>query len=342
VGADGNSVDGAYVRKAATQMLAQIGQLPGVQAAAFIRGLPFQGAPDGSFEIEGRRLPADPHLYPDADYRMITPGYWKAFGVPIVEGRGFTEDDQRSAQQVAMVNQSFVKKFFPAGDAVGERIRFMGFDCKPQFMRIVGIVPDMRASGLRRPPSPEVYADYLQHADAAMNVALLVRGPQILQPRIEQIVTSLNRNTAIHFESMNGLISGTIARDRFQTALLGIFAGCALLLAVVGVYGLLSYGVTQRTSEMGVRMALGANSGSIVRLVLGQGSAIVLTGIVLGLVGSLIATRLLRTMLYEVRANDPWALLVVVAGFTLAALVACYLPARRASRIDPAEALRTE
>jgi len=340
--ADGNSVDGAYVRQAATQTLVQIGELPGVQAAAFIRGLPFRGAPDGSFEIEGRPLPADPHMYPDADYRMITPGYWKAFGVPILKGRGFTEDDQRSAQQVAIVNQSFAKKFFPAGDAVGQRIRFMGFDRKPQFMTIVGIVPDMRASGLRRPATPEVYADYLQHADSAMNVALLVRGPEILQPRIERIVTLLNRDTAVHFESMEGLISGTIARDRFQTALLSVFAGCALLLAVVGIYGSLSYGVTQRTSEMGVRMALGANSRNIVQLVLGQGSAIVLTGIALGLLGSLVATRLLRAMLYEVKASDPSVLLVVVAGFTLAALAACYLPARRASQIDPAEALRTE
>ncbi|HEY6991340.1 MAG TPA: FtsX-like permease family protein, partial [Bryobacteraceae bacterium] len=171
---------------------------------------------------------------------------------------------------------------------------------------------------------------------------LVVRGPEILQPHIERIVTSLNRNTAVHFESMDGLISGTIARDRFQTALLSVFAGCALLLAVLGVYGLLSYGVTQRTSEMGVRMALGANAGSIVRLVLAHGSAIVLAGIALGLLGSLVATRLLRAMLYEVKANDPSALLVVIAGFVAAALIACYLPARRASRIDPAEALRTE
>lgn len=339
---DGDSVDGAYVRRAGTQMLAQIGQLPGVQAAAFVHGLPLRGTSRGGFEIEGRPLPADPHLYPDADYRMVTPEYWKAFGIPILKGRGFTEDDQRSAQQVAIVNQSFAKKFFPAGDPLGQRIRFLGFERKPQFMTIIGIVPDMRASGLKRPISTEVYADYLQHADSAMNVALVVRGPASLQPRIERIVTSLNRSTTVNFESMEGLISGTIARDRFQTALLSVFAGCALLLAVVGVYGLLSFGVTQRTSEMGVRMALGANSRSIVRLVLGQGSAIVLIGIALGLLGSLVATRLLRAMLYEVKANDPAVLLVVVAGFTLAALAACYLPARRASRIDPAEALRTE
>jgi putative ABC transport system permease protein len=342
VSADGNSVDATYVRQAGTQMLGQIEQLPGVQAVAFIHGLPFQGAPDGSFEIEGRPLPADPHLYPDADYRMITSEYFKAFGIPILRGRGFTADDQRTAQQVAIVNQSFEKEFFPAGEILGKRIRFLGFDRKPRFMTIVGIVPDVRASGLSQPARSEVYADYFQHADSAMDVALVVRGPASLQSRIEQIVTSLNGSTAVNFESMDGLISGTIARERFQTVLLTLFAGCALLLAVVGVYGLLSYTVTRRTSEMGVRMALGANSGRIARLVLGQGGVLVLVGVALGIVGSLIATRALRAMLYEVQTSDPLALLAVVAGFVAAALVACYLPARRASQIDPSEALRAE
>ena len=175
-----------------------------------------------------------------------------------------------------------------------------------------------------------------------MNVSLVVRGPANLQPRIERIVTSLNRSTAVNFESMDGLISGTIARERFQTALLTLFAACALLLAVVGVYGLLSYTVTRRTSEMGVRMALGANSGSIARLVLGEGGVLVLAGMALGLVGSLMATRVLQAMLYEVKTSDPWAILAVVASFAAAALVACYLPAHRASRIDPSEALRAE
>jgi len=137
------------------------------------------------------------------------------------------------------------------------------------------------------------------------------------------------------------LISGTIARERFQTALLSLFAACALLLAVVGVYGLLSYTVTRRTSEMGLRMALGATSGSITRLVLGQGGALVLVGVMLGSIGSLLATRALQGMLNGV-ASDPGALLVVIAGFLLAALFGCYLPARRASRIAPLDALRLE
>jgi putative ABC transport system permease protein len=339
---DGNSVNGTRVREMGTQMLDQIGQLPGVQTVAFIHGLPFQGGPDGSFEIEGRPLPADPHLYPDAEYRMITSDYFKAFGMPILRGRGFTANDQRTAQQTAIVNQSFERQFFPAGDPLGKRIRFVGFDHKPQFMTIVGIVPDVRSFGLNKPARSEVYADYFQHADTVMNVSLVVRGPLSLQPRVERIVTSLNRSTAVHFESMDGLISGSIMRERFQTSLLALFAACALLLAVLGVYGLLSYVVTRRTSELGVRMALGANSGRIARLVLGQGGVLILAGVALGLVGSLIATRSLQAMLYEVKTNDPSVLLVVVILFAAAALLACYLPARRASQINPSDALRAE
>jgi predicted permease len=339
--ADGNSVDATYVRQAGTQMLERVEHLPGVQAVAFINGLPFQGAPNGSFEIEGRPLPPDPHMYPDASYRMITSDYFKTFGIPILKGRGFTPDDQRAPQQLVIVNRAFEKEFFPTGESLGKRIRFMGFDRKPQFMTIVGVVPDVRSFGLSQPARPEVYADYFQHADTRMDATLVVRGPASLQPAIGQIVTSLNRSTAVNFESMDGLISGTIARERFQTTLLGVFAGCALLLAIVGVYGLMSYTVTRRTSEMGVRMALGADSGSIARLVLGEGSVLVLAGVAAGLIGSLIATRALQAMLYEVKTNDS-SVLLAVAGFAAAALIGCYLPAHRASRIDPSEALRTE
>jgi len=179
--ADGNSVDGAFVLQIGSQILEQVKNLPGVQATGFICGLPFAGTPDGSFEIEGRPLPADPHLYPDASYRMVTPDYFKAFGLPILKGRAFTAEDQRGGQQVAIVNQAFEREFFSNGKVVGTRIRFLGFDRKPQFMTIVGVVPDVRADGLSRPASPEVYADYFQHADTRMDATLVVRGPANLQ-----------------------------------------------------------------------------------------------------------------------------------------------------------------
>ncbi len=340
--ADGNSVDGAYVRRAGSQMLVQIERLPGVQAAAFIHGLPFEGAPDGGFEIEGRPLPADPHLGPDADYSLVTPDFFRAFGLPVLKGRGFTGDDERSTSQVVVVNVALEKKFFPNGDAVGKRIRFFGFDRKPEFMTIVGVVPDVRNEGLRRPVFPEVFVDYFQHADTRINASLVVRGPGSLQPRIKQIVTLLNPDTAVNFENMDSLILGTVARERFQTVLLALFAACALLLAVVGIYGLLAYTVTRRTSEIGVRMALGATRSAITRHVLQQGATLVGLGIAAGLTGSLAVTRVLESLLYQVRTTDASALLAAAAGFALAALAGCYLPARRASAIEPSQALRTE
>jgi len=339
---DGNSVDGAYVRQAGSRMLRQIEALPGVQGAAFIRGLPFEGAPDGGFEIEGRPLPSDPHAFPDADYSMVTADYFRAFGLPVLRGRGFLDGDEDSAQQIVIVNTAFVKRFFPNEDAVGRRIRFLGFDAKPRFMTIVGIVPDVRNAGLRQPVFPQVYAHYFQHADTAMDASLVVRGPTGLQPRIRQIVTFLNPNTAVDFATMDSLISGSVTRERFQTALLTVFAACALLLAVVGIYGLLSYTVTRRTAEIGVRMAVGASRGTILRHILRQGGILVASGAAAGLIGALLVTRVLRSMLYEVSATDGMALLAVTVGFALAALAGCFLPARRASAIDPSQALRSE
>ena len=340
--ADGNSADGAFVRRVGAEILRQIQRLPGVKAAAFIRGLPFEGAPDGGFEIEGRPLPADPHAYPDADYSMATTDYFRAFGLPVLKGRGFTDQDERSGEQVAVVNAAFERQFFPNAEAVGKRIRFLGFDMKPRFMTIVGVVPDVRNEGLRRPVFPQVYASYFQHADTAMDASLVVCGPAGLQPRIRQIVTSLNRNTAVDFESMDRVISGTVLRERFQTVLLAIFASCALLLALVGVYGLLSYTVTRRTGEIGVRMALGASRGTITRHVLQQGGVLVVAGMAAGLIGALLVTRVLHSMLFGVSPTDVSALIAVAGGFAVAALAGCYLPARRASAIDPSEALRAE
>lgn len=339
--ADGDSVDGAFVKRVGSQILMQVGQLPGVESVAFVKGLQFEFAPDGGFEIEGRSLPADPHLAPDADYRLVTSKYFELFRIPILRGRAFTTADARSSTQVAIVNQSFVREFFADSDALGKRIRFFGFDRKPQFLTIVGVVPDVRAS-FNEPPRSEVYAEYFQHADSRMDADLVIRGPATLQPKIDQIVTSLNRFTAINFERMDRVISSTVARERFETVLLAVFAATALLLAVVGIYGLLSYMVTRRTSELGVRMALGASRGRILQLILSEAGMLVIVGVSLGLLGSLLAARVVQSLLYRIKATDPATLLIAVASFAVAALTAAYLPARRAAQIDPSQAIRAE
>jgi predicted permease len=339
---DGNSVDAQYVRQAGSQMLREIGSLPGVKSTAMINGLPFESAPDGGFEIEGKALPADPHQIPDADYRMATRDYFAVFRVPILKGRGFTAEDERAEGQVAIVNQAFEKEFFPDGEALGKRIRFLGFDRTPQFMTIVGVVPDVRSLGPKRPVAAEVFANYFQHADTRMDISLVVRGPANVQAKAKQIVTRLNRDTAVDFEWMDDFMSGTFARERFQTTLLGLFAAFALLLAVMGVYGLLAYNVARRTSELGVRMALGAGQSRILRLVLAQGGILVAIGLALGLVGAIAATRVMGAMLFQVSPGDPATLFGVLAGFAAAALLGCLLPARRAAKIDPMVALRID
>lgn len=342
-GMDGASTDPQFVRVAASRILEGVKALPGVSEAAFVRSLPFQGAPDGGFEIEGRPLPSDPHAGPDAEYRTATAGFFPAFHVPILKGRNFTADDERSTQQVAIVNQLFEDKFFPGGSALGQRIRFFGFDPHPkEFMTIVGVVPTMRTADVHEEPTAEVYANYFQHLEAVMSSSLVVRGRVAHQRRIEKIITTANRSTAVEFESMDGVIARSVARERFQTTLLSVFAGCALLLAVVGVYGVLSYTVTRRTSEFGVRMALGATANGIIKLVVGEGAVPVAAGLGGGLLGAWMSARLVRTMLFSVKENEPIAVAAAVACFVAAAFLACYIPALRASRVDPTQALRAE
>jgi ABC-type antimicrobial peptide transport system permease subunit len=188
-----------------------------------------------------------------------------------------------------------------------------------------------------------VYVDYVQQADTTLDASsLIIRGPVSLQPRIEHIITSLNHDTAVNFESMDALISGSITRERFQTTLLATFAAVALLLALTGIYGLLSYTVARRTSEIGVRMALGASASLILRLILGEAGRLVFLGLAIGLAASLIAARLLQAMLYQVRPNDPMVLFAVAGAFLVAATLASCLPALRAAHVSPSEALRSE
>jgi putative ABC transport system permease protein len=340
---NGMAVNSEAISRLSGGLLQGLGGLPAVQAAALVQPLPLAGdGPNGDFEMEGRALPADPHQNPNAYYRLITSQYFKTFGIAILRGRAFEEADDRSQAQVAIVNQSFETEFFPSDDAIGKRIRFLGFDMKPEFMTIVGIVPDVRAFGLGKPAHAEVFADYMQHAAFSPDATLVVRGPGSAQAAVRSIITALNRDTPVEFHSMDEIIAGTIARERFQTVLLSLFAGFALLLSAVGIYGLLSYTVTRRTSELGIRMTLGAGRRAVLFLVLSEGGRLVATGLLLGLLCALILNRALASLLYGVKATDPGTFVTVALVFGMVAMLGCYLPARRASKIDPNIALRYE
>ncbi len=341
--ADANAADAKQIARLSRGLLEQVGRLPGVQTAALVFPLPVRKAGSmGDFEIEGRPLPADPHQHPNAFYRRATGQYFKAFGIPMLKGRSFDDADDRSEEQVAIVNQRFAAKFFPQGDAVGKRVRFFGMDIRPKFMTIVGIVPDVRAFGLDQPAGAEVFADLMQHTEASLDSTLVVRGPTSEQAAVRQIVASLNRDTPVEFQSMDDVISATIARERFQTSLLSLFAGFALLLAAVGIYGLLSYTVSRRTAELGIRMTLGAGRRTVLMLVLSEGGRLVSAGLALGLACALLLSRTLASLLYGVKTTDPASFATVALVFGAVAMLGCYLPARRASKIDPNVALRYE
>ena len=340
---DGNSVNSAEVSRISKGLIEQVSALPGVQSAALVQPLPVRASgPDGDFEIEGIPLPADPHQNPNAFYRLATIQYFKTFGIPVLKGRAFDAGDERSQEQVAIVNQSFAAEFFSGGDAIGKRIRFFGFDRKPQFMMIIGLVPDVRALGLDKPAKAEVFADYMQHLGSSLDATLVVRGPDSEQAAVRSIVTSLNRETPVEFQSMDEVIAGTISRERFQTSLLSLFATFALLLSAVGVYGLLSYTVSRRTSELGIRMTLGAGRGAVLMLVLSEGGRLVATGLTLGLLCAWFSSHTLASLLYGVKTSDPGSFAAVALVFGIVAMLGCYLPARRASKIDPNVALRYE
>jgi putative ABC transport system permease protein len=314
-----------------------------MNAAGLISALPVKdGGADGAFEIEGVPLPTDPHQFPDAWYRVATRGYFEALGIPLLQGRMFNEDDLPASSQVAIVNEAFAKQFFPHQSAVGKRIRFLGFDRKPQFMTIVGIVSNIRSLGLQRPAEAEVFADFFQHTDSTIDATLVMRGPGAGSAKIADLIHRVNRDTPVELHSMKEVISETIAQQRFNTALLALFAGLAVLLAAIGIYGVLSYTVSRRTSEFGIRTALGATKSNVLLLVLRDGAVLTGIGLVLGTIVALFVTTLLSKMLFQIGPWDPAAYVTVAVTFALVALFACYLPARQAIKVGPAEALRYE
>ena len=279
---------------------------------------------------------------PVASYRIVTPGYFTTMQIPLLAGRFFVENE---AAPAAIVGATLAHKLWPGRppeSVVGLRVRPGGADV--QTVSIVGVVKDVRTDGLEKEPLPTLYCP---HAQAPFpNMTLVVRtvqDPQALAPSIRAAAWKLDKDLPLPtMRTMRQMVSRTVARRRFQMVLVVLFAGLALALAVVGIYGVTSYAVTRRTQEIGLRMALGAGRGEVVRGVLGQGMRPVLLGLLVGLVAARAGAALVRGLLFGVDALDPWALGGVVCLLLAAAGAACYVPARRAARLDPVTALRAE
>jgi putative ABC transport system permease protein len=274
----------------------------------------------------------------------VTCDYFNAMRIPVKKGRPFTSQDARPAAGSVIVNEAFEKRLFPGESAVGKRIRLMPSPAEARWQTVVGVVGDVRQSGLAGDVMPQVYSPDLEDMDGAMSFVLRVAGePAGLIPAVRAVMAEVEPHQALHnVMTMEQRLADTTTSRRLNTALLGGFASVALLLAVVGIYGVMSYAVAQRTREIGMRMALGARPANVMRLVLGQGMRVVLIGAGIGLFGALALARVLRNLLFEVAPTDPATFACVTVLLSAVALLACYIPARRAARIDPMVALRQE
>ena len=327
------------------EILRQIEPLPGVVAAAGARGLPGPGGrSNGAYFLEGG--PAWDQLgmkAPQADFIVGTPGFFKVMQIPMVAGRDFSERDQYDAEFVAIVNESLAKLSFPHESPLGHRIQ-TGLDT-PQLMTIVGVVRDIRLAEPAVAPRPAVYMPYLQHPNYGRYLSFVVKtqaAPMSMAEPLRLKLRQIDSGIPVKFTTMDVRLSETVASPRFRGVLLTIFAALAVGLAMAGVYGVMAYLVTQRSSEIGLRMALGADRAGIVRLVLGRCAALTGMGMLAGLLGARLASRLLQTMLFGVEAGDPLTYAAIAGMVAFIALLACAVPAWRASTVAPLEALRQE
>jgi putative ABC transport system permease protein len=340
-------------------VLDRVRQLPGVEAASLTNHLPIAGDNWGTpYIIEGKPRPVPADL-PRAVYRVVFPGYFAAMGWPILRGRDVTNLDRVEAARVVLVNEAFARRAWPNEDAVGKRIALDPESAEPAWRTVAGVVQNGVQADWSSAPDPEVFVPYLQDRQYLEGegpwvayMTLVVRascGPTgacnaaSLAPAIRDAVASIDRTVPVtELQTMNDVVAGANARPRFTLMLLMTFASVALVLAAVGIYGVISYAVSRRTHEIGVRIALGATPGMVVRLIIGQALKVVGSGVLVGLAGALVVTRLMTTLVFGVQVTDPITYLGVTLVLIAVAVVASYVPARRATRIDPLGAMRSE
>jgi predicted permease len=321
-------------------LLERAAQAPGVSAVAGVSSAPFGGPNSGLVFVRTDQAIPPRAQAPDADFRVITPGYIKTLGISLRHGREFTAEDRATTAPVALISEVMARRYWPNDDPVGTSVRVGDLAAGPVYT-IVGVVGDARYLNLESPEvRPMMYLSADQSPQRAMSI--VVRGPAATTiPEIRHIVASLDPTLPLaSITQMDDLVSAAMATRRFALALFGIFAALAMVLAVVGVYSVMSYLVRQRTREMGIRIALGASAGAIVSSVVARGFRLTAAGVVLGVVGALLLTRLMSSLLFDVNPRDPVTFVVVAVGLTGVACLASLIPARRAARADPLSVLR--
>ena len=325
-------------------LLASVRSRPGVRSAAAVFPIPLGDSRIGiSFTIEGR--PVAKADEPAAEYRQVSPAYFATMGIPLLSGRDFTPQDDAKAPRVAVVNEIFAKRYFSGESPIGKRFRpGLARDGEPETREIVGVVGDVKARGLGLDSGPEFYVPYAQLSISDMTIAVRVDGDQrALSGDVRAMVGALDSDVPVfHIRTLQDYVFVSLAQPRFNALLLSLFAGIALLLTGVGLYGVLAYAVAVRTREIVIRMALGARRADILGMIVRRGLSLAMTGVAVGLAGALLVTRLLRSLLFQVAPSDPATYVGAAILLAAVALLASGVPAYRATRLNPTEALRGE
>ena len=339
------------------QVLDRINAIPGVDAAAAVTNLPTELGPDLPLSVEGR-VHRDPwEGDAESQYRWISAGYFRVMDIPLVRGRGFTESDSEHASGVVIINHTLAQQLWPQEDPIGKQItigKTMGpewSDAAPR--EVVGVVGDIKDTGLREPAPAELYVPYTQVPSHVVAVSVQMQPASwvvkthmdrsFIRKEVQKAISAVDSNQAItNVRTMNEILATSVASHQFNMAILTVFALLAVVLAAVGTYGVISYGVSERLREIGLRLALGAQRSDVFRLVVGQGMGFVLLGVGIGLAGAFALTRLLVSLLYGVTAKDPFTFGGVALLLAVVALLACYLPAPKAMSVDPMVAIRYE
>lgn len=326
------------------RLMTGLSTIPGVESAGAGSDLPWTGYDEnaGGFTIEGKKPP--PHEEFHARYHMATPNYFRALGTPLVRGRFFTESDNQGAPKVVIINQAMATRYWPSEDVIGKRFTFSDTPKEKDWFTIVGIVGDVKDTPSSPGAEPAFWWSHLQQPASDMSLVIRTNSdPRQLVDALRDQVKRLDPSLAVaDIRLMDQVADASIATPRFSFFLVGLFAALAIVLAAIGTYGVISYSVSQRIPEFGLRLALGAPPPEVLRMVLAQAARLAVWGAVLGLMVALALARVLRSLIYNVSPADPITFISVGILVIAIALLACYLPARRAAKASPMVALRTE
>ena len=327
----------AFFQQLATRLKA----LPGVENAGAVASLPLSGAFESTeVFVEGQESTSGGHR-PEADYTMVTPDYFATLEIPLLQGRHFTAQDKSDAPLVIVVNDTFAERIWPGENPIGKRLR-IGFEKKQR--EVIGVVGTIKQTTLNAEERPAMYLPHLQAATPGLTLLVRTRGePLSMAAAVRQEVRALDKDVPVtQVQTMEKVLGASVAQPRFSMLLVGLFAGLALVLSAVGIYGVMAYAVSRRAHEIGVRMALGAGANQVLKLVLKDGMTLAFAGIAVGLLGAFALTRLMASLLFGIGAKDPLTFVTVAAFLAFVAFIACYIPARRATKVDPLVALRNE